>query len=254
MRLSTDEFKFVLMHPRIALSYLMRAHRIAKLIDRCTSEVKHVLREGELMEISEHVVHELGDYRTLILGPSSKPRKAEVYYAIVRLMKPNIVVETGVQSGISSSFVLQALEKNEKGTLYSIDLPDKNMLKAASLSGRHEMESGWVVPRGLKKRWRLFIGKSKDRLPPLLKDLGQIDLFLHDSEHSYENMMREYEMAWSHLSHNGVLLSDDVNLNSAFFDFAKRVTCRPILILYPLAAIRNRRKNEKFHGLRGIDD
>ncbi len=238
MRLSVGEFKFALMHPRIVLSYSMRVRRIAKLVDCSTTEVKHVLKEEELVKISEHIVHELGEYRALILSSSSKPRKAEVYYAIVRLMKPDIVVETGVQSGISSSFILQALEKNGKGRLYSIDLPDENVVKVIPPSRRHEMESGWVVPRELRKRWKLIIGKSKDTLPPLLRDLGYIDMFLHDGEHSYENMIWEYDVAWSNLKSGKILLSDDVNLNNAFHDFGRKVKTRPILILYSIAAIR----------------
>jgi hypothetical protein len=44
-------------------------------------------------------------------------------YAIVRAYKPDIVVETGVARGASSSFILCAMHENGKGHLYSIDLP-----------------------------------------------------------------------------------------------------------------------------------
>jgi predicted O-methyltransferase YrrM len=40
----------------------------------------------------------------------------------MRKIKPKIVVETGVSFGITSSFILQAMEENGFGTLYSIDL------------------------------------------------------------------------------------------------------------------------------------
>ena len=46
-------------------------------------------------------------------------------YGICRRINPEIVVETGVSIGTSSSFILQALEDNKKGHLYSIDLPDQ---------------------------------------------------------------------------------------------------------------------------------
>jgi hypothetical protein len=57
---------------------------------------------------------------------------------------------------------------------------------------------------------------------PRAKMLGSIDIFIHDSEHSYENMMFEYMTAWDHLKEGGILLSDDTNLNKAFSDFSAK--------------------------------
>ena len=36
-------------------------------------------------------------------------------YFLVRKLKPNVVIETGVHRGVSSLFILQALEDNEGG-------------------------------------------------------------------------------------------------------------------------------------------
>ena len=44
-------------------------------------------------------------------------------YALVRYCKPDVFVETGVSHGASSAFILAAMEENQKGHLYSIDLP-----------------------------------------------------------------------------------------------------------------------------------
>ena len=44
-------------------------------------------------------------------------------YTLSRSIKPGIVVETGVASGISSAYILRALDKNNHGKLFSIDLP-----------------------------------------------------------------------------------------------------------------------------------
>jgi len=49
-------------------------------------------------------------------------------------------------------------------------------------------------------------------LPPLLDDLGRIDVFFHDSLHTREHMLFEFERAWAHLKPGGVLVSDDVAL------------------------------------------
>jgi len=62
----------------------------------------------------------------------------------------------------------------------------------------------------------------------LLRGLAELDVFLHDSEHSYENMLFEYETSWTHLRPGGVLLSHDISLNMSFFDFAKSVGRKPV--------------------------
>lgn len=46
----------------------------------------------------------------------------------------------------------------------------------------------------MKDAWTLKIGKSTKVLPKVLEDVGEIDIFLHDSEHTYENMMAEYDL------------------------------------------------------------
>ncbi|MEM4483260.1 MAG: hypothetical protein QXS19_05035 [Candidatus Methanomethylicia archaeon] len=50
--------------------------------------------------------------------------KAPLLYCLIRLIRPAIVVETGVASGIFSLSILQALNCNDYGHLYSIDLPN----------------------------------------------------------------------------------------------------------------------------------
>jgi len=43
----------------------------------------------------------------------------EIFYILMRKVKPKIVVETGVSFGITSSFILQAMEDNGFGTLFN---------------------------------------------------------------------------------------------------------------------------------------
>ena len=48
-------------------------------------------------------------------------------------------------------------------------------------------------------------------------------MFIHDSKHTYEHMEWEFNIVWSNLNQNGVLVSDDTNWNSSFRDFASKV-------------------------------
>jgi predicted O-methyltransferase YrrM len=130
---------------------------------------------------------------------------AKCLYLICRVIRPSTVVETGVNYGMSSAFILQALNVNGHGKLHSIDLPQFP----------NEDFIGALVPNDLKSRWQLHRGVSRRLLPSLLVD-RKIDLFVHDSLHTYWNMRREFELAWQHLRPGGVLISDDVGNNQAF--------------------------------------
>lgn len=138
-------------------------------------------------------------------------REASAVYALVRLLRPRVLVETGVADGFTTSHILQALEDNGEGRLYSVDLPHY-LLPA----GR---EPGWMIEAGLRSRWELRVGDAAAFLPPLLRELGSIDMFLHDSLHTYGHMMLEFREAWRHLEPGGLFLSHDVGQNEAFMDF-----------------------------------
>src|SRR5919199_4003334 len=45
-------------------------------------------------------------------------------YSIIRKLRPETAVETGVCNGFSTAFLLLALAKNQKGNLYSLDFPE----------------------------------------------------------------------------------------------------------------------------------
>ena len=137
-------------------------------------------------------------------------------YIMVRILNPKLVIETGVFDGHSSLSILLALEENNKGYLHSIDLPSPSLPPGK--------EPGWIIPEHLRKRCDLRLGKSSDLLPALLKKVKQVDVFLHDSEHSYENMYWEYKTAWEYLRKGGLLLSHDISQNAAFREFAKYVS------------------------------
>jgi len=138
--------------------------------------------------------------------------KTAYLYAAVRRLEPDCVVETGVAAGVSSFSILQALEDNERGTLYSIDLPNVTL----NLPG--SQQPGFIVPNRLRKRWKIILGDARRELPLLLENLKTIDIFHHDSLHTYDHMLFEYEIAWSHLKHGGMLLSDDLQDSNVFHD------------------------------------
>jgi predicted O-methyltransferase YrrM len=167
-------------------------------------------------------------------------------YAILRKLRPQVAVETGVCNGVSTAFLLLALDANAAGNLHSLDLPEiagEDYEPGTFWDGKGGAvipagkEPGWMIPAHLRSRWHLTLGRSQDELPGLLDGLGKIDFFLHDSEHSEACMRFEFETAWAALRADGVLAADDVNANTAFADFAAARNREPIEIGPKLALI-----------------
>jgi len=149
---------------------------------------------------------------------------AEVLYFICRVVRPTLVVETGVANGVSSAHILQALEDNARGHLYSIDVPP------ITLRAIYPREIGWAIPDSLRCRWTLLVGESRDNLASLLNVLGKIDMFIHDSDHSYHNQLLEFRTAWPHLVDGGLLLADDVINQDALLNFCDEIRREPIIV------------------------
>jgi hypothetical protein len=136
-----------------------------------------------------------------------------VWYAIVRRFKPDVVVETGVHDGLSSTLILRAMARNDRGRLISIDLPSIDL--PIGVDG-----PGWLVPDYLKSRWCLSIGDARQLLPVLAKRYAPIDIFIHDSDHTAEFQEFEYRTVKPLLSESGLLLTDDA-IPEMFSDLAE---------------------------------
>ncbi len=151
--------------------------------------------------------------------------KMQFLYLLCQQNKPNIIVETGVHSGYSSTFILGALQDYD-GHLYSIDLPNVTYQVE---NGKFHSDiipqgfiPGYIIPDELRINWSLTLGDSKNVLPKLLEKLEKIDMFLHDSMHTYDLMTFEFETIWPRLRKGGLLVCDDAEWNHAFADFCEK--------------------------------
>ena len=117
-------------------------------------------------------------------------------YAIARLLRPKHVVEVGVSSGVSSAYLLAALERNRRGTLHSVDLPSTPRRAAkpggASWSIPSGWSSGWAVPPRLRRGWDLRLGDKADVIPRLARELPSVDLVVYDVPHDEADLVREF--------------------------------------------------------------
>jgi hypothetical protein len=154
-----------------------------------------------------------------------------ILHVLSLALTPEVVVETGVASGRSSAATLEALRKNGKGKLYSVDLPQHYEGDEPGQYQTHEgntelrgfvpkgEQPGWLIPDPLRERWQLILGDSNVELPKLLSTLPKVDIFYHDGDHSYETMIKEFAWAWEKIPSGGFLLSDDTDWNTAWEEF-----------------------------------
>lgn len=215
---------FALKHPKYTLGAIARdlfsldERFIAGITGMSPSAIRDFLNEPfERPEFFSHL------QAAQVLLEGAKTVGAEFYgkrillqYAIVRAHRPELILETGVANGVSSSYVLEALHRNKRGQLHSIEIGNSPYVP----EGR---SPGWIVPDYLQSRWSLHLCDARTCLPGLLDKLGTIDIFIHDSLHTYEHMKFEFKEAYPHLRANGILISDDASWNSAFSEFSRSV-------------------------------
>jgi hypothetical protein len=152
-----------------------------------------------------------------------EPGMVRAIWCLTHHLRPHCVVETGVARGITSRFVLEALTEARRGHLWSIDLPPP---RAREL---HE-QIGIAVPRSLAARWTYVHGSSRRRLPRLLSEVGEVDLFIHDSRHTQRNLLFELGHAWRALRPSGVAVADDIDMNCGFHSFTSAHREAPALV------------------------
>ena len=133
----------------------------------------------------------------------------------VRLTKASRIVESGVAYGWSSLAILDALEHNGcGGQLISVDMPYPKM--------GNEDFVGIVVPGRLRRQWTLI--RQPDR-PGLAKAIalheGCIDLCHYDSDKSWWGRAYGFPLLWDALVQGGLFISDDIQDNMYFAEFAK---------------------------------
>lgn len=129
--------------------------------------------------------------------------------------KPEVIIETGVARGVTSRVVLEALNRNGSGHLWSIDLP---------FPFDHELrgQTGVAVPDTCRGRWSYLEGTSRQRLPALAAEVGHAEMFIHDSLHTAKNVAFEMEQAGALMAQGGVMLVDDIGSHDSFTSFARR--------------------------------
>jgi hypothetical protein len=204
---------------------------LAQLTGASAGEVSEVLAETErLLPFEERIRRHHRE--------GGRPHYAQFrapfeLYAMVRLLRPDHVVETGVSSGVSSAHFLLALRRNRRGTLHSVDLP--TLQRGPRFGSRDSpvalppgRTTGWAVPAELWTDWDLALGRSEEILPRLAEKLPSIGIFLHDSLHTPTHLTFELTTVRPKLVRGAVVLADNTVWTGAAFPKFARALGAPV--------------------------
>lgn len=128
------------------------------------------------------------------------------WYALIRELKPNLVIETGVHQGVGACVIASALLANISegypGRYLGTDI-DPNAGKL--LSGKYRSVG------------EILYGDSVESLK---KVDSQIDVFINDSDHDPEYEAIEYVTIAAKLSRKGVILGDNSHVTDKLSQFS----------------------------------
>lgn len=162
---------------------------LAAAADSCVAELERRTASLELSFPERHAVER---------------ESARFLYLLVRTIRPGLMLETGVANGASTFMILTAMDQNASGVLVSTDVTGE----VASLLSAEERVSD---------RWDLRVIEPGG-FGAVLDSLGPLDVFLHDSDHAYANVLAEVSEAWLRVRPGGFVLADDGELSFAFLD------------------------------------
>lgn len=125
------------------------------------------------------------------------------WYALIRAFEPEVVVETGTHLGLGSCAIAAALLRNGHGRLTTIDI---------------DPGAGYLIGQP----WAAVVDRRTGNSVELLGELRDVDLFLHDSLHTYDYERRELAAVEPNLRPGALVLSDNAHDSAALSDWAER--------------------------------
>lgn len=128
------------------------------------------------------------------------------WYAFVRVLKPKVVVETGIDKGLGSVVMCAALLKNKgegyEGKYYGTDINPK---------------AGYLLTGKYQEAGKILYGDSINSLSQFSE---KIDLFINDSDHSADYEYQEYLTIRNLLSDKSIILGDNSHITDKLLAFS----------------------------------
>ncbi|MEI1305755.1 class I SAM-dependent methyltransferase [Rhizobium aouanii] len=129
------------------------------------------------------------------------------WYAIARVKKPKVLIETGVDHGVGSCVLASALLRNaaegHPGRYYGTEI---------------RPEAGALFTGEYATVGRILYGDSIQSLTTFAEP---IDMFVNDSDHSGEYEYREYQTISEKLSIGAIILGDNAHVTDSLSRFSR---------------------------------
>jgi hypothetical protein len=129
------------------------------------------------------------------------------WYALVRLLKPRVIIETGVDKGLGAAVLCAALKRNadegHRGKYLGTDIVPT---------------AGWLLKAPYEEFGEILYG---DSIESLKKIEDQVDIFINDSDHSAEYEAQEYETILPKMAPGGLILADNAHVTSKLAEFSR---------------------------------
>lgn len=195
------------LHP-MSVEYL--AATLAVVTGKPNSEIMGYIREIEGDEkLKAHIVQKTqASPEKYVADTEVRFGRRMGWYALVRALKPKVVVETGVDKGLGSVVLVAALQRNQQeghpGQLIGIDINPK---------------AGYLLQAPYHQPARMIYADSLATLASLKET---VDVFIHDSDHSPEFETNEFAAVSPRLSPQAVVMSDNAAHTDRLVEWAKQ--------------------------------
>lgn len=132
-------------------------------------------------------------------------------YAIVRILKPQTVVENGVEAGFTSVVICEAIRKNRAegfgGKFIGLDINEN---------------AGYLV-KSQSEYNSLFEFKYGDAIESLATFDTKIDFYFSDGFRSYQYEQREFSALQDKLNENSVVITNKATFSKALFELSREL-------------------------------
>jgi predicted O-methyltransferase YrrM len=131
---------------------------------------------------------------------SSFAAKGRLLYNAVRFFRPESILEIGTAYGMSTAFMLLALERyGQKGRLWTIE-PEEPQYSIAKQ----------VLTKRFKDSVDCLYGWSHEHIPRLCDANKTFDLIFHDNGHSGEAYIKDFERFSPNMRNGAIVIYDDI--------------------------------------------
>ena len=202
---SKEESNFTYNLDKTNIEYL--AHTLAIITD-CSFEkiIKYIEEPISNKELEKYILEKIKTSANEYTDNRIQFGRRLGWYALVRILKPKIIIETGVDKGLGSVLLCSALKKNEEegsvGKYIGTDINES---------------AGFLLDEEYKKFGKIIYGDSIESLKNINEE---IDIFINDSDHSDSYEEREYETIINKMSNNGIIIADNAHVTDILSKFS----------------------------------